>query len=298
MARVSSCFSTETFTNKLANGIVMVYLENSTAPWTGTIVGAKSNQTLILTASHCIEMPQLPLEVTAAKLRVMFNGERIPYPADICVYREKTEVLILRVNRYTNPAYKFKFAPSTEHNLKRFQPIVTYAHPHNCVYQSADGTICSEEFKNASIGYDPNMIFFNHRMDLSMGCSGASIFNESENIVGIQSGRYVDTFNVLGARPFDTLLRERKEELEKASLVKQSKMKPGSVSLADEMRNLNDEMGKLTVSFSEGSCMRQDIYSTTRDSIIKYELLEDMFIVDSSLAASSSSRSRKSWSFR
>lgn len=316
MALVSPHFSSPTFTNKLANGTVMVYIAHATPPWTGAVVGTNSDQTLIFTAAHCIQLPQLPSEIIEANLRVMFNGDPTEYHADICLCRKESEILILRVNRKTDSKYKFKFAPGVEHELRRFQPVVTFAHPHGFLYQSADGTICSEEFEEAAIGYDEKMLFFNHRMDLPKGCSGASIFNESGHIIGLQSGEYVDTVNVMGAGPFETLIEKRKGELKKASKVKQATMKRGSVSLADEIRNLNDQLGKVTVSFSEGSCTRQDIVpvnipsSSMRYAVhVKYldrifrtrvfngsarpldKLLEDKYIGGSSAGASSSSGS-------
>ncbi|KAL6566175.1 hypothetical protein OROGR_001790 [Orobanche gracilis] len=254
---ITSTAKFQTMTEKLINATVKIVV-GKRSPWTGTIVASKSGGSIILTAAHCLHIQGMTMEEVSGKLKVILHDDSV-YDATICCCLFESEIALLRITRKTPAKYVFDFAPQSQWELRHQQPIIGVGHPQGTTYRSGTSEICSPEYYNPFSMYTPKMILFDHRLDFVSGCSGASIINEDGNIIGLQSGSYAITTNVMGARPFDVLLRAKEKELEDASIARRATLE--NESLAAEMENLNAAMGRVTANFSDGSFMRSDITS-------------------------------------
>ncbi|KAL1801797.1 hypothetical protein ACET3Z_030444 [Daucus carota] len=296
MSLVSPKFTTQAFVDKLTNGIVMVFLGHYQQPWTGTIVGARANETIILTVAHCLNVPGMTVDAASQIVTVKFNGNKIIYPAQVVVRLMDSEIMLLRVNRKTELAHKFRFAPKNQHALKKYQPVATCAHPSGHLYQTSEGTICSEEFQNPNMGggLDKNMIFFHHRMDLRPGCSGASIFNEYGNIIGLQSGGYATDVSVIPADSLEGHLSKMEKDFKlKASLTDElehasTRFAGGSFRPEDRVRlrvPLSDLQITVHVKYMD-YILRTKVFQNRQDPLDK--LIEEKYILGHGVESSSS----------
>ncbi|KAL1807248.1 hypothetical protein ACET3Z_030316 [Daucus carota] len=178
--------------------------------WTGAIVGKKYGQTLIITVAHVMTDTArwMGRQQFEAGLKVNFYGDPNPYPCRILRSDGKSDVMLLLVAKEFGRV--LKFAPESQWNLREAQHLGARGHPVGAhAWSLTEGPVVNPSIMNTHnfmTNLDSEMEFFEHRLPMSKGFSGAVLLNVDGDIVGLQSGTSSNAYTLMGTQPLEEAL--------------------------------------------------------------------------------------------